>query len=177
MTAEQDGLDPAKVQIEHEGHRQRHRMCLMKHPEDSPNDHCLPYRLAALALDLQGKVARVEAALGAPVPPGHEVVKRVRAALRPAGVVPGAEKAVVSDGGDGGLPGKAEPKPDHAATTSAKSTARPSLSSAERPATRCPQQTPFEALSEPTCTRPEGHVGAHLFTSYDGKTPLEMMPK
>ena len=45
------------------------------------------------------------------------------------------------------------------------------------PVARCPQETPLEALSEPTCNRPEGHEGSHVFTSHDGKTPLEMMPK
>ena len=100
--------------------------------------------LTALALDLQGKVARVEALA---------LMFREHAAKKEP--VYGPQKAH--------LPWVAA-KIDEALAD-------------PTPAARCPQQTPFVALSEPTCTRPEGHEGAHLFTSYDGKTPLEMMPK
>lgn len=138
MTAGQDGLDLAKVQAEHQYHRGGPDGGCVLTGRHNTTDRCLPYRLAALALDLQGKVARVEAARTP-----HTVQWK-----------------------DSGIWGYAY-SPSEIDAALADPT----------PAARCPQQTPFEALSEPTCTRPEGHEGAHLFTSYDGKTPLEMMPK
>ncbi len=56
MTAEQDGLDLARVKAAHAKHGD---VCSWR--ADREELHCLPYRLAALALDLQGKVARVDA--------------------------------------------------------------------------------------------------------------------
>lgn len=53
---EQDGLDPAKLMRAHR--RGEGGFCRIPSCRSWP---CLPYRLAALALDLQGKVARVEA--------------------------------------------------------------------------------------------------------------------
>lgn len=42
---------------------------------------------------------------------------------------------------------------------------------------RCNQQTPFNAYTEQQCSKPLGHEGAHVFTSLNGRTPLEVMPK
>lgn len=60
MTAEQDGIDPAKVQAAHRYHRGGLDGGCVLTGRHNTTDHCLPYLLAALALDLQGKVARVE---------------------------------------------------------------------------------------------------------------------
>lgn len=60
MTAGQDGLDPAKMMRDHA----RSHWCTPDPAKaavwvNAPDQGCLPYRLAALALDLQGKVARI----------------------------------------------------------------------------------------------------------------------
>ncbi len=57
MTAEQDGLNPVKVKALHEGAHD----CSGVYRVTAGDLSCVPYRLAALALDLQGKVARIEA--------------------------------------------------------------------------------------------------------------------
>ncbi len=53
MTAEQDDLDLAALIVEH-----THPHCCIDGSEWAGEEDCLPYRLATLALDLQGKVTR-----------------------------------------------------------------------------------------------------------------------
>lgn len=61
--AEQDGLDPAAIMVEHRGNEIEgcgpDLFCIECDDVEWP---CLPYRLAALALDLQGKVCPVPCA-------------------------------------------------------------------------------------------------------------------
>jgi hypothetical protein len=135
----QDGLDLAAVLAEHEGHGPN---CLVRPAWDLQSEPCLPYRLAALALNLQGKVARVEAAAQVAVMPNRE--------KEPGGWRRGEDSALRRV-----LAALADPTPT----------------------ATCPKVTPFKAYTEETCSRPEGHAGGCLFTSHDGRTPLEVMPK
>jgi hypothetical protein len=171
--SEHDGLDPAKVKAEHAGHRAsslRIGGCSVNPASrETPEDRCQTYRLAALALDLREQMAEAVELRDIIILKVANQRDEARAlALDLQGKVARVEENRVEELSEAWDEGKRASGTDNPYRLGLCSHGRTDPAWCDdcladpTPAARCPQQTPFAALSEPTCTRPEGHEGAHL---------------